>query len=764
MIEQQTFQQSYIIGELLFIIFQNEHENFTIAKLKVMETNEPNIEKEVIVKGYFRNIHKGIPYKFFGEIEHHPRFGLQYNIHTYQTYVPDSKTGLVDYLTSDLFYGIGPKTAKRIVQKFGENAIQKILNDPSILEQIPHLNKEVRDQFVKTLQKNQGFEDVVTYLSNYGIGLRRSQKIYEIYQEKTLDVLKTDPYQLVFHVEGFGFHTADKIALQNGLLRSHEHRIGAACLFVLQQSMQHGHVFLPIDECINKVLTLLASKEVTKEKIREQLNQLADQEHVILTDTNVYLPSLYYAEQGVINHLQRLLAEQIDLSISLAELMKIIGNIEEDEVLSYGKDQFEAINKALHSKVMVITGGPGTGKTTVIKGILKAYATIYNLPYAIDQYDCKEDYPFILTAPTGRAAKRLHESTGLPAVTIHRLLGWNGEDYFEKNEYERLTGKFLIVDEFSMVDIWLANNLLKAIPNDMQVLFVGDEDQLPSVGPGQVLSDLLRSKQITYVQLHEVYRQKQGSKILQLAHAIKNDTCQMSDLENDKDFSFIACQEHQMIDCITQIFKKAKTKGIDLKSIQVLAPIYRSRNGIINLNHHLQQIVNPAAKGKREKKIFDAIFRVGDKVIQLVNQPEDGVYNGDIGEIVAIFHKNENVKKEEQIIIAFDEREVTYTRKDFKNFMHAYCISIHKSQGSEFPIVILPVLASYRRMMRKNLLYTAITRCKHSLIICGEKQVFLTGIQTVDTNKRYTKLAEKLAPLKDRDQVEEDVSPYDFLE
>src|SRR5699024_10769397 len=299
-----------------------------------------------------------------------------------------------------------------------------------------------------------------------------------------------------------------------------------------------------------------------------------------------------------------------------------------------------------------------------------------------------------------------------------------GHDHFEKNEQDQLPGRYLIIDEFSMVDIWLANNLFKAIPSDMQVLLVGDEDQLPSVGPGQVLSDLLSSQLIPLVTLNEVYRQKEGSKIIQLAHKIKNNESTQADLENDVDFSFIPCQTHQVVNVITQVIQKAIKKDMDVQNIQVLAPMYRTNAGINIINKELQALINPPAKGKREIKIFDDFLRVGDKVIQLVNQPEDGVSNGDIGEIIAIFRAKENVDKQEEIVIAYEDLEVTYRRNEFQNIALAYCISIHKSQGSEFPIVILPIVPAYNRMLRKNLIYTAITRSQNSLIVCGDMDAF----------------------------------------
>lgn len=769
---EQSKEKGYIQGELLYTIFYNEKEHFSIAKIKISETNEKYEEEEIVVKGYFSNLQEGTVYSFYGQIENHTKFGLQYSITSYETVLPESKDGLVTYLSSDLFYGIGKKTAVKIIDHLGEDAIAKILNNPSIVNEVPGLGKSTGELLVTTLQENQGFEHVVVYLTKYGVGLQMAQKIYEKYKEESIDILQEDPYLFVFSIEEFGFKTADRIAMQNGLSLTHPNRIGAGCIYILQESVQDGHVYLPVNDCIVKILQLLSTEQLTEQYVAECLAELSESESVVIQNECVYLPSLYYAEEGFATHLERLLSKEIDEEFTTADLMKIIGDIEEDESLSYGKEQFQAIEQALHSNVMIVTGGPGTGKTTVIKGILNAYAAVHDIPYDIENYENKSDYPFILTAPTGRAAKRLNESTGLPAVTIHRLLGWDGHKTFIKNEYEPLNGKFLIVDEFSMVDIWLANHLFKSIPDDMQVLLVGDEDQLPSVGPGQVLSDLLSSELVPFVSLNEVYRQKEGSKIIDLAHQIKNDTCTNKQLQNANDFSFIECNENQILEVITKIFKKADAKNIDLNSIQVLAPMYRSKAGITRINQHLQELVNPRDKNKRERKVMDVIFRVGDKVIQLVNQPEDGISNGDIGEIIAIFKANENTESVEQIVVSYDDREVIYERSDYINIMHAYCISIHKSQGSEFPIILLPVFSSYHRMLRKNLLYTAITRGTESLIICGESSAFLRGVQTLDTNKRYTTLQAHLNEIMtsmkklegNKETIsEESISPYDFM-
>lgn len=772
--ETNQKNKGYIRGVVLHSIFQNEAENFSIIKVKVEDTNEEYEEKDIVVKGYFSELTEEHSYYFYGSFEEHPRFGTQYRVDSYQTYIPDTKDGLINYLSSDLFYAIGVKTATKIVDKLGLNAISHILEDPESLAEIPGLNQKKRNQFYKSLEEHQGFERIAITLSHYQIGLKIAHRIYQKYKDGAIHKLNDDPYQFVFDIDGFGFQTADRIASMNGLAMDHPNRIGAGCIFVLERSIQDGHVYLPLDQCIQEVEQLLGYM-LGEERISDQLNILNKEKKIILSEGKVYLPSLYYAEDGFASHLKRMMEEEVEIKTNTAELMKLTGEIEEEEVLSYGKEQFHAIEQALQSRIMILTGGPGTGKTTVIKGIVRAYAEIHDVSLDINDYKKKSEFPFVLTAPTGRAAKRLSESTGLRATTIHRLLGWNGEDGFEKDEKEKLTGQFLIVDEFSMVDIWLANHLFKAIPDDMQVLLVGDEDQLPSVGPGQVLSDLLGSNRIPIVKLHEVYRQKEGSKIIELAHEIKNNTLTNASLKKANDFSFIPIQSNQVIEATTTIVKHAMEKGINTTDVQVLAPIYKSEAGIHRLNEELQELINPKTAKKKELKINDVAYRVGDRVIQLVNQPEDGVFNGDIGEIVAIFYPKENKEKKEQIVIAFEEKEIVYERQDYSNFMHAYCISIHKSQGSEFPIIILPVVSTYHRMLKKNLLYTAITRSKESLIICGDKRSFMRGVTTEDSLRRYSSLIEQLEnrlqdaqkevaiPEVETTEEEEELTPYDFM-
>lgn len=416
-----------------------------------------------------------------------------------------------------------------------------------------------------------------------------------------------------------------------------------------------------------------------------------------------------------------------------------------------------------------------------------------NCTAALDPKDYQkkdEPFPFLLAAPTGRAAKRMSESTGLPAVTIHRLLGFNGTESFDRDESSPLEGKILIVDETSMLDIWLANQLFKALPEHIQVILVGDEDQLPSVGPGQVLKDLLISERIPTVRLTDIYRQAEGSSIIELAHDIKKGYLPPDVTMKKADRSFIRCHTNQIVQVVEKVALNAKIKGYTARDIQVLAPMYRGPAGIDRLNVLLQEIFNPNPDGSRKEIQYgDVKYRIGDKVLQLVNQPESNVFNGDIGEIVSIFYAKENTEKQDLLLINFEGNEVEYTKQDLNQITHAYCCSVHKSQGSEFPIVILPITRSYYRMLRRNLIYTAITRSKQSLILCGEEDALRMGIERADEQSRQTTLCQKLQGVINsdglNDHVEqketvqflseeelmkvdpmigmENVSPYDFM-
>lgn len=803
MVQQDTLdlfknQEKFMKGRHLVTIFHNETNLYTVLRIRLEETNEEYDEKEAVITGYFPRIHENESYFFYGELKDHPRFGLQFQVSHFRKDMPKTKQGVVSYLSGELFKGIGKKTAESIVNTLGENAISKILNEPSLLDSVPKLPPDKAKQLYDTLMQHQGLEQVMIALNQYGFGPQLSMKIYQAYKDETLQIIQKNPYKLVEDIEGIGFGRADELGFQIGISGSHPDRIRAATLYILEQdSLQDGHVYLQAEGLLEKTKQLLEdNKRDTIEfiKISDELIKLEEEGKVVIEEKRIYLPSLYYSEKGIVTNIKRLLMQtEYDELFPESEFLLALGKLEERLNVQYAPKQKEAIQTALMSPMLILTGGPGTGKTTVIKGIVELYGELHGCSLNPKDYKKDETFPFLLAAPTGRAAKRMTESTGLPAMTIHRLLGWNGTEGFDRNEDNRLEGKFLIIDETSMVDVWLAHQLFKALPDDIQVILVGDEDQLPSVGPGQVLKDLLCSERVPVVRLTEIYRQAEGSSIIELSHEIKKGHLPLDVAIQKPDRSFIKCSTAQIADVINKVALNAKKKGYKAKDIQVLAPMYRGPAGIDRLNVLLQEIFNPNPDGSRKELLFGEVkYRIGDKVLQLVNQPDQNVFNGDIGEIISIFSAKENTEKQDMVIVSFDGIEITYTRQDLMQITHAYCCSVHKSQGSEFPIVILPVVKSYYRMLRRNLLYTAITRSKQALVIVGEEEALRIGIERGDDQKRQTTLTEKLQehisvkPNKENefgDQAEsistltyeerltdvdpligmENITPYDFL-
>lgn len=744
-------QGSYIKGRHLVTIFHNNQNLYTVMRIRVDETNEEYDDKEAVITGYFPKIHEQETYVFYGSFTDHPKFGLQFQATHFRKDLPQSKQGIITYLSSDLFKGIGKKTAESIVEVLGENAITRIMENPSLLDSVSKLNPDKAKQLYDTLMEHQGLEQVIVGLNQYGFGPQLSMKIYQAYREQALELIKKNPFQLVEDIEGIGFGRADELGRQLGITGSHPDRIKAACLYTLESSsVQSGHVYMDAEAILQDVKSLLEQNEPVEidfSGISTEIVKLGEEGKIIVEDRRIYLPTLYFSEKGLVTNIGKVLNQtQYKDQFPESEFLLALGDLEERLGVQYGPTQKEAIQTALMSPMMILTGGPGTGKTTVIKGIVELYAELHGCSLDINDYKKEEPFPFLLCAPTGRAAKRMTESTGLPAVTIHRLLRWNGADGFDHDEDRQLEGKLLIVDESSMVDIWLAHQLFKALPDNIQVILVGDEDQLPSVGPGQVLKDLLDSERIPTVCLTDIYRQAEGSSIIDLAHQIKKGALPQDLSAQQPDRSFFHCSTGQISEVVEKVVKNAKKKGYTAKDIQVLAPMYRGPAGIDRLNLLMQEIFNPNPDGSRKEMAFgDVKYRVGDKVLQLVNQPEANVFNGDMGEIVAIFYAKENTEKQDQIVVSFEGNEVTYARQDLSQLTHAYCCSVHKSQGSEFPIVILPVVKSYFRMLRRNLLYTAITRSQQFLILCGEEDAFRRGIEKGDDLQRNTTLCVKLS-------------------
>lgn len=753
-------QENFIKGKHLATIFHNEQNLYSVIRVRVEETNTGMEEKETVITGYFPRIHEQETYTFFGKMQEHPKFGPQFQANRFQKDIPNTKQGVVEYLSSDLFNGIGKKTAERIVGVLGENAISKILENPAALDEVPKLAPEKAQLIHDTLVEHQGLERVMIGLAQYGFGPQIAMRIYQVYEDEALEMIAQNPYRLVDDIKGIGFGRADELGRQLGISGTHPHRIQAGCCYMLEmESMQHGHVYVLKEELAQDVKALLEeyqNVEIPVGLIENELVKLQEESKVIMEEDKVYLPSLYFSEKGIVSNIERIMSQtEYAEQFPESEFLLALGSLEERLGVEYAPQQKEAIQKALMSPMMILTGGPGTGKTTVIKGIVELYGELHGVSLDPQTYKKDEAFPIVLAAPTGRAAKRMAESTGLPAMTIHRLLGMTGMEDLDDSAERQVEGKLVIIDEMSMVDTWLANQLLKALPDEIQVIMVGDEDQLPSVGPGQVLKDLLKSGAIPVVRLTDIYRQKDGSSIIELAHHVKNGRIPENIFQMQADRSFIRCSSGQVAEAVEKVVKSAKRKGYTAKDIQVLAPMYRGPAGIDRLNSLLQNIFNPNENGARkELKHGDAVYRIGDKVLQLVNQPEHGVYNGDIGEIVSLFTAKENTEKQDMLIVSFDGIEVTYTKPDFNQITLAYCCSIHKSQGSEFPVVILPVVRSYYRMLRRNLLYTAITRSKKILILLGEEPAFRMGVEREDDQKRKTTLCEKLAEVLKTEQIE----------
>jgi exodeoxyribonuclease V alpha subunit len=774
-------ERHYISGTSIVTVFHNEENLYNVTRIRIKKTNLEIEDKETVVTGYFPKLNEDEVYTFYGDFKEHPKFGLQFHVEQFKKELPQSRQGVVQYLSSDLFHGIGKKTAENIVDALGERAIFRILQNESVLKEVPRLSADKAEALVTQLREHQGLEEVMVKLTDLGFGPQLSMKIFQAYKQEALEIVQNNPYQLVEDIQGIGFSRADELGKRLGMATNHPDRLRAGILYVIEQECnQMGHVYVTADQLYGKTAELLRKsrhENLSEMDLTREVDALKADKKLIIQDEKIYFPPLFYAEKGLVKAIQKIMAQtQYEEQFPESEFLLALGELEERLDVQYAPSQRKGIQTALMSPMLLLTGGPGTGKTTVIKGIVELYAELHGCSLNPGDYKKDEAFPVLLVAPTGRAAKRMSEATGLPAVTIHRLLKWNGQEGFDHNEENPIDGKLLIVDEVSMVDLWLAHQLFKSLPANLQVILVGDEDQLPSVGPGQVLKDLLSSEVVPTVRLTDVYRQAEGSSIIDLAHEIKKGKLPEDLSRQQGDRSFIRCQGQHITNVVQQVCGNALKKGYTAKDIQVLAPMYKGPAGIDKLNEVLQELFNPASEQRRELKHGDITYRVGDKVLQLVNQPDSNVFNGDMGEIVSVFFAKENTEKQDMLVISYEGNEVTYTKQDFNQITHAYCCSIHKSQGSEFPIVVLPIIKSYYRMLRRNLLYTAVTRSKQFLILCGEDEAFQLGVSRNEDSVRQTNLQPLLRESLDNDIEDpeipfmkdanigmENVTPYDFM-
>lgn len=714
-----------ICGTVDTIIFASQDNRFTVLKLS---PEKLSTQITVTLNGMAPLI--GQLLEIEGEWVKHPKFGQQFKAMTYKTVAPTEISGIEKFLASGAINGIGPAMAKKIVAEFGEKTLEIIAKSPNELLKVPGIGKKTAEKISTSYLEQSELTEIMVWLENHGISNTYAGKIFAKYGSFAIDIMEKDIYRLFQDIEGIGFLTADKLAFNLGIQREDKRRIISGIDYALMQLCNNGHCCIPEMALVDKTAKILqVNNQIIFTILKERIDNGSLNTEIVGGETLIYPPYLYYAEKKVATRLLQL--QQATEPLSEDNLSLFIKVWEKDNQIQLAQKQKEAIKACLHHGVLVLTGGPGTGKTTVIKGILSILKA--------------QGLKIRLAAPTGRAAKRLSETTGQKALTIHRLLEANNlaqDDNlklgFSKDIDDQLDADVIILDEVSMVDIVLMHHFLNAVPDGCRIILVGDTDQLPAVGPGSVLKDIIRSQKIPAIRLDEIFRQAQTSMIIQNAHIIN--AGRLPDLRKQySDFVFYELNDdtsitQKILDLCT---KDLPHEGFDvLKDVQILSPMHRFLCGVENLNLMLQEQLNPK-KNQDELKYSSQTFRVGDKVMHIRNNYQKNVFNGDIGFIQDV--------NNEKLTVDYFDHIVTYEKNELNELTLAYASSVHKSQGSEYKVVIIPLSTSHYIMLQRNLLYTAITRAKQKVIIIGSKKALMTAIQSNRTQKRYTLLAERLA-------------------
>lgn len=741
-------EETTVKGYVKSYIYRNEDNGYVIAKM------ETDASEKLTIVGYFPVLNEDLMYEFSGQFVVHPSYGKQFKVTSYKKISDLSIDGLIGYLSSSFFSGIGPKTAEKIVAKLGTTAIDDIVKDESVLHSIMNPLKALR--LKKELIEHQATDHILVTLYGYGLSGKVAMKLLSIYGTSTLEKLEEDPFRLMYEVDGFGFLRAMDIAIKLGIDKEDIRSLKAAVIYTLNHgAYSKGDLYLFQSEITDSVNRLLQIDVV----LDETIDLLIREAKIMVEEDKYFLSASYYAELKVAAKILELNQNQ-SISVDNELLQILLSQITIQKNINYTKRQEEAILSAMHEKIMVITGGPGTGKTTLIDGFLSLYASYYKMNLKSPESQEK----IALMAPTGRASKRMKELLGFEAKTIHRHLGFDFDGSFKYDERTPLPHRLIIVDEASMIDIFLARKLFDAVSDHAQIIIVGDEDQLPSVGPGYVLGDMIASNVIKVVRLNEIHRQAKDSHIIKLASHINEQNLQYDDLNSHQDVIFYHGDLRQIKKTILGQIKGAIAKGYDLiNDIQVLIPMYKGDLGIDEMNREIQSQFNPLFNQGLSMKYGDKVFFKGDKVIQLSNDPERKVMNGDIGVIKDIIKTEKDTLL---MLISFDEGVATYEQADLENINLAYVISIHKSQGSEYKIVFLPIIKPYMHMLKKELIYTAITRAKEYLLILGDMNLLRYASNQM-TEKRHTMLKDRLNQ-KEIQTIEEkdpyqDLSPYDLM-
>ena len=695
------------------ITFQNPENGYCVLRVKVKGYNDL-----VTLVGNFLDVNAGAVLLVDGEWKIDKRYGQQFVAEKWEETVPATVLGLEKYLGSGLIKGIGPKFAKLIVGRFGLETIEVIENDIKRLYEVPGIGKKRVEKIHESWEKQKDIKEVMLFLQSNGVSTAYAAKIYRTYGKESIEKVKNNPYCLADDIWGIGFKTADGIARTMGYENDDPRRCRSGILYTLNQLSNDGHVYAVKEQLIETAKKLLS---VEVEPLESALQEMIGVEDVILEEEAIYLPPFYYAETGTARKLLNLMNTSEG---SLFSKDLDIEAISKKTKVEYDEVQVAAIRQAAASKVMVLTGGPGTGKTTTTQGIIAAMQ--------------ESGMSILLAAPTGRAAKRMTEATGREAKTIHRLLEYNPAEGYKYNDERPLEGDVLIVDESSMIDIILMYNLLKAIPVGMRLILVGVIDQLPSVGPGNVLRDIIESGKIPVVRLTRIFRQAQSSRIVMNAHAIN--AGQFPNISNGKntDFFFINMEDPQKVaDNSIDLVKNRLPKGYHQKpsDIQVLTPMQRGIIGAANLNMVLQEAINPTGDCLSRSGYT---YREGDKVMQIRNNYDKDVFNGDIGFVCSMDIEDR------ELTVDFDGHQVTYEQSELDELVLAYATTIHKSQGSEYPIVVIPILMTHYVMLQRNLIYTGITRAKKVCVLVGTPKALGYAVRNMTVNKRNTKLSDRI--------------------
>lgn len=654
----------------------------------------------------------------------HKRYGKQFSAGAWKRLLPDTAEGIERFLASGAVQGIGPALAHRIIQAFGTDTMKIMEQEPKRLLEIEGIGKKKLDQITSSFREEKEVNDLAIVLETHGISNRFASRISQTYGKDAVYVLENEPYRMIQEVEGIGFKTADQIALAFGIDPASRDRLGAGVTYVLQELTNNGHVCIPIDELLRRAAAILRADRLVLHEVLEEaisMGQLVAAEYA--GERLIYVPDMYDEECEIADRIRDMVTMKPFKGHMHVQLF--LDRWQESCHFTLADKQREAVEKSLQLGLLVITGGPGTGKTTVVQTIISLAE--------------QEQLRILLCAPTGRAAKRLSETTDRKAQTIHRLLvpaGYAGmHQVFEFNETNLLKADLIIVDEVSMLDMELMYHLLQAVSPMCRLILVGDADQLPSVGAGSVLHDIIRSDVVPVVRLNTIFRQREGGRIVTNAHLINSGRLPV--VNEDQEFRFVTIEsESQGAEIISRLYAAEVQETGDKFAVQVLSPMYRQECGVDHLNELIQAQTNGPVKGKSELKNGHTIYRVGDKVMQKQNDYEKGVFNGDIGEVFAV--------ADQAIYVRYPEQDVKYEGIELTEITLAYAITVHKSQGSEYQTVILVLVNSHAIMLQRNLLYTAVTRAKRKVLIVGTERALERAVQNVRTSQRNTLLAERI--------------------